>query len=98
MTPGSLKRAASQNGVAPTSSGLKLKSCDERRVGVQVRSGAFGSAPWARSALTICSSRRMIAACSAVKPAAAAFGSAPLLEQKLDQLADNRSAPPAPWR
>ena len=56
--------------------------------GVQVRSGAFGSAPCARSALTIFSSRRMIAACSAVKPAAAAFGSAPLLEQELDQVAE----------
>ena len=74
---GSLKRAASQNGVAPTNSGAKLKSSDDRRVGVHVCSGAFGSAPWASRALTIFSSRRMMASCSAVKPGAAAFGSAP---------------------
>ena len=77
MTAGSLNRAASQNGVAPTSSGAKWKSSDERRVGVHVRSGALASAWWASRAPTIFSSRRMIAACSAEKPAAAAFGSAP---------------------
>jgi hypothetical protein len=41
MTAGSPKRAASQHGVAPTSSGAKWKSFEERRVGVQVRSRAF---------------------------------------------------------
>ena len=80
-----MNRAASQNGVAPTSSGAKLKSSDERRVGVQVWSGAFASAPCASSAATIRSSRRMMASCRAVKPALAAFGSAPLVEQELDQ-------------
>ncbi len=77
MTSGSLKRAASQNGVAPTSSGAKLKSFDERRVGVQVLSGAFGVGAVGEQRAHHAASRRMMAAWSAVNPAAAAFGSAP---------------------
>ena len=50
MMAGAVARAASQNGVAPTSSGLKFQSRDERRVGVQFETGAFGSAPCASSA------------------------------------------------
>src|SRR5438093_11358663 len=45
MTSGSVNLAASQHGVAPISSGGKLKSRDERRVGVHERTGKFASAP-----------------------------------------------------
>ena len=96
--PGSLKRAASQNGVAPTSSGAKLKSFDERRVGVQVRSGAFASAPWSSSArrhLLVAAHDRGVQRREAGRRRVR-IGA--VLEQELDQIADSRSARRAPWR
>ena len=57
-----------------------LRGTASGRPGLQ-SSGVRESAPRARSAPTICSSRRMMATCSAEKPAAAAFGSPPCLEQ-----------------
>ena len=93
-----LKRAASQNGVAPTSSGAKLKSLDERRVGVQVSSGAFGSAPWASER----AHHPLVAAhdrgVQGGKAGRRGVRVGALLEQELDQVARSRRAPPAPWR
>ena len=88
MTPGCVearrqpeRRRADQLGVevaVAATSGASASRC---------ASGAFGSAPCASSAATIFSSRRMIAACSAVKPAAAGVRVGALVEQELDQVA-----------
>jgi len=56
-----VEAGASQKGVAPIKAGEKYQSCEERRIGVHVFSGAFASAPCSSRALTVFSSRRMIA-------------------------------------